>query len=439
METVDRVRADPGAPAFRRFRSCLGEHLLVVPHSRIYDLDPAFAATLDGDPAATEELSATLGETVAGEAALDPVVLPRPQSLSLNVSSSCNLSCGYCYAGQGAFGGAQTAVMNAEVAFRAVERLLAGADPSRPVTIGFLGGEPMVNRALIHEVVGFASNRAVRRGLDVRFSITTNGTLLGTRDIALFRRHPFAVTVSLDGDQVTQDRQRPRANGRGSFSLLARTIAPLLAEPGAAKLAARMTVRAGDFDLEHRLEAIWALGFPEAGVAPLRVAADGSGFRDGDWPAYREALVAGAREELARALEGRPIRLTNFAIALKQIHAGASSPYSCGAGGGYFSVSATGDWYACHRAIGDPEFRLGREGTFDEAKREAFLAARHVHAKTDCRQCWARYLCSGGCHQEAATRSGPACDFIRDWLEFCLASYCELSAARPESFRQSLS
>ena len=128
------------------------------------------------------------------------------------------------------------------------------------------------------------------------------------------------------------------------------------------------------------------------------------------------------------------IRLTNFAVALKQIHAGASSPYACGAGGGYFSVAADGDWYACHRAVGDERYRLGSASTLDENRRRLFLEARHVHAKADCRVCWARYLCSGGCHQEAQARSVASCDFVRDWLDFCLASYCELSSARPRHF-----
>ena len=62
----------------------------------------------------------------------------------------------------------------------------------------------------------------------------------------------------------------------------------------------------------------------------------------------------------------------------------------------------------------------------DPAARRAFVTQRHVHAQLDCRSCWARYLCSGGCHQEASARSTASCDFIRGWLAFCLAAYCEL-------------
>jgi uncharacterized protein len=324
--------------------------------------------------------------------------------------------------------------MTFDVAGAAVRRLLASADPARPITIGFLGGEPLRNRKLVHAIVEFASEHAQAQQLDIRYSITSNGTLITDTDVALFRNHRFAVTISVDGDALAHDTQRPRRNGAGSFAQLAQRVAPLLADPGRAQVAARMTVRSGCLDLAPRLDAIWSLGFSEAGVAPLRVAADNSGLRDEDWPVYLDQLIGVARRELARASRGLPIRLTNFAVALKQIHAGASSPYSCGAGGGYFSVAADGDWYACHRAIGDKDYRLGSASALDSDRRLAFLRERHVHAKADCRVCWARYLCSGGCHQEAQARTPAGCDFIRDWLDFCLTSYCELSSARPEHF-----
>ncbi|MBR0755538.1 SPASM domain-containing protein [Bradyrhizobium jicamae] len=438
MHNVATIAADAAAPLFRRFRSAAGDHLLVVPYTRIFDLPPDLAERLDDDPQETGRLAAMLGQPSAQEHDLGAVVVPAPQSLSLNVSSSCNLSCGYCYADRGGFAGAQAATMTFDVARAAVERLMAEADPSRPITIGFLGGEPLRSRSLINDIVAFAGRHAEQSGLDVRYSMTTNGTLITAADIALFRNNRFAVTVSIDGDALVHDAQRPRLNGAGSFAQLVRRVAPLLADPGQAKVAARMTVRSGCPDLGRRIEGVWSLGFPEAGVAPLRIARDGSELHDDDWPRYLAQLIGVAQGELVRAKSGLPIRLTNLAIALKQIHAGASSPYSCGAGGGYFSVAADGDWYACHRAVGDADYRLGSASQLDAERRRAFLVERHVHAKTDCRLCWARYLCSGGCHQEARARSVAGCDFIRAWLDFCLASYCELSNARPEHFHQPL-
>ena len=409
-----------GAPGIHRFQSRAGSHVLVVPFTRIYDLVGA-----DGEDTI---IAAALGDPVDNEVPLDRIDEPAPQSISLNVSSSCNLSCGYCYAAQGGFGGAQPKPMGWETAQAAIDRLLAGATRAAPVTIGFLGGEPFANRALIHTAVAYAAAEGDRLKHDVRFSVTTNGTLLRADDIEMLRRHPFAVTVSLDGDSALQNEQRPRARGTsGSWADVVEHVGPLLASPGSAKLAARATVTRRNIDIMGRVEAIAALGFPEIGVAPLRVsAAPDLALGDADWNDYLGSLIAAANVELNRLRSGLPIRLTNFAVALKQLHRGASSPYPCGAGGGYFSVGAEGRWYACHRAIGDERFDLGSNAGLDHGRRRDFLLARHVHAQTDCHTCWARYLCSGACHQEAAARTPASCDFIRGWLDFCLTSYCEL-------------
>lgn len=204
------VAVDPAAPLFYRFRSGAGEHVLVVPYSRVFDI-----ASDDGDFTWLGIEAALLAEPAAGEVPLNAISEPAPQSISLNVSSSCNLTCGYCYAARGNFGGAQPAPMEWAIAQAAIDRLVAEADPGAPITIGFLGGEPFVNRWLIHRAVDYAASQAARHRLNIRFSVTTNGTLLEPADIALLRDHSFAVTVSLDGGADVQDRQRPRHNGGG--------------------------------------------------------------------------------------------------------------------------------------------------------------------------------------------------------------------------------
>ena len=435
MESQSVVPGDPSAPKFKMFRSALGEHLLVVPHSRIFDLTEDFRFE-GGVAQVPHSLLDALADAANGEVPVDNVVAPAPQSISLNVSSSCNLSCSYCYASRGSFQGAQPEPMKWEVARGAIDKLLCEADHVAPVTVGFLGGEPFVNRRLIHRAVEYATVEGSRRGLDVRFSVTTNGTLLNDDDRELLRRHRFAVTVSLDGGEQIQNLQRPAPAGqRRSYDLLLNATGALLANPGSAVVAARATVTCGDLNLPERFEAILSLGFREIGFAPLRTAApNGGALRDEDWPKYLDAIVEISRSELAHAYNNHPIRLTNFAVALKQLYRGACSPYPCGAGGGYFSVAANGDWYACHRAIGSQTFHLGNNEGIDSQRRREFLDARHVHAQPACRQCWARYLCSGGCHQEASTRTDSSCGFIRGWLEFCLGAYCELTERKPDFF-----
>jgi len=434
MITQSHSQGDFTAPMFKRFDSHAGPHVLIVPHTRIFDLPADLADRFDRGDTDAVALAHALGATAAGEEALDAVPEPAPQSLSLNVSSACNLSCTYCYADRGSFNGRQSKPMGAVVARNAVDRLFAVADPTQPITIGFLGGEPFINRGLVHDIVAYAEDQAEDRGLDVRFSVTTNATLLTHEDLDLLRNHRFAVTVSIDGNAAIQNVQRPQHNGEGSFEAVYRHIRPLLVDPGRAQIAARATVTSRDLNLERRFAAIRDIGFPEVGFAPLRMSPSGGSLTAGEWPAYLDALIRLSRCELAASLTGRTIALTNLAVALKQLHRGASAPYPCGAGGGYFSVSSDGRWYACHRAVGNADYELGDNQGLQAAKRRHFLEQRHVHAQAECRACWARYLCSGGCHQEAAARTRASCDFIRGWLEFCLTAYCELLERCPNYF-----
>ena len=417
------------APRWRTFTSTVGHHLLVLEHSQVFDISAAlYTALVDLDAAAEAALEPLLAP--GRRLNLDTPMAISPQSISLNVSSSCNLACTYCYAGRGSFAGAQSGGMAWETARAAIDRLLVSCDRTAPATIGFLGGEPFVNRPLIHRIVHYTAARGRALGQDVRFSVTTNGTLLQPADIDLMRHHPFAVTVSIDGGREIQAVQRVGTD----FDRLVANLQPLLTTPGQAKVTARATITRHNLSLIERYDAIRALGFSDIGFSPVRVGAPSEVVGPDDWPQCLQAYVDLGTREMERLLAGQDTAFANLAIALKQIHRGACSPYPCGAGGGYFSVSTDGTWYACHRAIGDADFALGNNAGLDTTKRETFLQLHHVHQQTPCQTCWARYLCSGSCHQEAMARSTASCDFIRDWLDFCLSAYCALLDQRPHWF-----
>jgi len=416
------IAADHPSPPHLLFSSRAGRHLLVSTNTQIYDMP---ATSYDEGSQELSGLLSRLSDQALGAAPLNEISEPDPQSISLNVSSICNLGCGYCYAGGGAFNGAQRNPMSWDIARAAIDKLISSADRSRPVTIGFLGGEPFVARDLIHQVVDYAMRFRERDGLDVRFSVTTNGTQLHDRDVQLLQSHPFAVTVSLDGGPQVHNLNRPTRGGGDSWALAISKIKPLLEDPGQSKIAARATVTTNNLDVEAHFNALCHVGFCEIGFSPLRLGA--SAVRSADhWQTYLTTLIRTADAEIALLRRGRALRLSNLNTALKELHRGAASPYPCGAGGGYFSVASNGDWYACHRAVGNPDFKLGSNDGLDREARRNFLQQRHVDAQVDCATCWARYLCSGGCHQEAASRTPESCDFVRAWLKYCLVAYCEL-------------
>ena len=197
-------------PAWRTFRSRVGAHILVLEGSQIVDIDPD-----DLDSVTATDLDAYFAFGASLELSAVPSV--PAQNISLNLTSACNLTCDYCYAGHGRFGGAQTGSMTPQTAEHAVDRLLAGCDRRARATIGFLGGEPFLRRDLLAHVVAYASRAARELRQDIVFSVTTNGTLLTSLDRQLLRSYPFALTVSLDGGHRTHDRHRTTASGAGSW------------------------------------------------------------------------------------------------------------------------------------------------------------------------------------------------------------------------------
>jgi uncharacterized protein len=321
------------------------------------------------------------------------------------------------------------------VAFAAIDRLLESTRSPR-VTIGFIGGEPFLNRAVLARSVVYARARAAPRGIAVGFSVTTNGTLLRAEDVALLRDHAFAVTVSLDGDAAAHDRHRPTKAGLGSYASALQALAPLLKDPGAARVVARATVTRDDLRVAERVRALLNEGFLEVGVSPARTSPRPDlVLGSEDWGAFLAEMIRAADLEVDRVRAHRgaePFRFSNLGIALKEIHRGACRSLPCGAGKGYVSVSAEGSYFTCHRTIDDPRFALGDAGRGPSPEARArFIEARHVDRQEPCRSCWARYLCGGGCHAEVMTVGREGCDYVRGWLERCLRIYNETITEYP--------
>ena len=421
-----------GAPPW--FHLVPGSRPLVwlVGGSQLFAVDPSdFEQLAAGDQAALDALSAV---TVAAPAWESEVPEP-PAAMALALAQSCNLSCSYCYADEGQFGG-RSRRMPVDVARRAVDSLVEGAG-GRRVTLGFIGGEVLLHREALHDVVAYAEQQAAAAGVAIGFSITTNGTLVTPADVALFRSHPFAVTVSLDGGREANDAHRRARRGTGSFDDAVAGVADLLAEPGRAKVAARATVTRHDLDVQERVEALAAAGFAEIGVSPLRTGPDlEARFLPTDWSPFLAEMVRAADVEVARVGAGQPPRFTNLSNALREIHRGSARPLPCGSARSYVAVGADGDFWTCHRTIDDPAYRLGDldEG-LSSAARQAFLDRRQVDAQEPCRSCWARYLCGGGCHAEVDVVGREGCDYIRGWLEHCIALYADGQARNPEVLR----
>jgi uncharacterized protein len=414
-----------------------GPHLLLVDGSRLFKIDEDLSGRLAAAAAdGRETVRAVLTQHGLGRNRFigdEPLADPPLRALSLAVAERCNLGCTYCYAEGGSFGGAARN-MPWEVAEASVRRLFAQVGRGERVTLAFLGGEPLTNRSVIRRATELAVAIAGEGGIPIGFSITTNGTLLTPDDAEFFERYGFAVTVSLDGIGAVHDRLRPTKGGRGTYDKVIANVQPLLARQRRMQVSARVTVTPANLGLRATLDHFIALGFHTVGFSPMLSAPTRRGeMQAPDLDVLLEEMIACGREFERRTLAGESYPFANMLTALEEIHRGTHRPYPCGAGAGYFGVSASGGLFACHRFVEDEAGSMGHvsEGV-DRERQRRWLAQRMVDRQEPCRSCWARYLCGGGCHYEVIHRGRPACDYIRGWLDYALGAYVRLSAQRPD-------
>jgi uncharacterized protein len=431
----------PRSADIHLFETDDGRHLFITNGSRLFDIDPALFARLGAaiSTGRVDELLVGAGADLPLLVDDRPLTPPRIHALSLAVAQKCNLGCTYCYAQQGEFGGAAKN-MPIETANRAVDLLLSEAGDGGKATLAFLGGEPLVNRSVVQAATQRAAALARRRGIALSFSITTNGTLLTSADAAFFEAYGFAVTISLDGPREAHDRLRPYQSGAGSFDRIMRNLRPLLSNQRRMQVSARVTVTPSNLGLRQTLDDFIAAGFHSVGFSPMLSAPGGRGeMQPDDLVRMLDGMIDCGRTFEQRLVANERYPFANMTNAMREIHRGTHRPYPCGAGAGYLGVSADGELAACHRFIGDQEGVMGTLDGVDRDRQSRWLTERHVHRQAPCNECWARYLCGGGCHHEVIRRGRPACDYIRGWLHYCMTAYLRLSRHRPDWFAMAAS
>ncbi len=429
---VHMQSARPRSPHVHVWRNDEQAHLLVVNGSQLFDLTPEMEQQIaraieQGDETG---LLARLG--IDGRPLINdqpPTEIPI-HAFSLAIAQKCNLGCTYCYAQQGDFGG-PAKNMPLETALQAVDTLVAQTPRGGKFNLAFMGGEPLINRQVLVAATLHAQQLAGERGVTPSFSITTNGTLLTEQDADFFEQHGFAVTLSLDGMGETHDKlrpfkgERPDGSQRGSFERIMKNVRPMLSAQRQMQVTARVTVTPQNLALRSALDGFLAEGFHSVGFSPMLNAPNGQGEMDRDnLEIMLEEMIDCGREFERKTLLGQRYAFANMLNAMREIGKGTHRPYPCGAGAGYMGVSASGELSACHRFVDDANGALGDLSLgVDASKQTKWLTERHVHQQSPCNDCWARYLCGGGCHHEVIGRGRTACDYVRGWLEFCMGVY----------------
>lgn len=387
------------------------------------------------------------------------------KALCLLVSHSCNLNCDYCFAAQGKFKG-KAGLMSFETGKRALDFLVEHSGDRRNLEVDFFGGEPLLNFEVCKQLVAYARSIEKEKNKNFRFTLTTNGIGITDEVIEWANKECYNVVLSLDGRKEVNDRFRVDLSGEGSYERIVPKFQEFVKRRGGKGYYIRGTYTHlnTDFtrDIFHMAD---DLGFTELSMEPVvcaaenflgaegcsstdkAIEAESCSFADGenpaaggisstertaltkeDLPVLKEQYEILAKDMIRRRREGKPITFYHYMLDLEEGPCIYKRISGCGAGTEYLAVTAWGELYPCHQFVNDPGYKLGNiwDGLDNEALQEEFKLC-NVYAKPECKDCWARLYCAGGCSANALHATGDihgayelGCELFKKRIECAL-------------------
>ncbi len=339
------------------------------------------------------------------------------KAMCLHVAHDCNLKCKYCFASQGNFKGDRS-MMSLETGKKALEFLAKNSGKRRNLEVDFFGGEPLMNFQVVKDLVAYGRELEKNCNKNFRFTITTNGVLLDDEKMAFINENMENVVLSLDGRKPVNDEMRLTISGEGSYDVILPKIKRMVELRGEKDYYVRGTFTSKNTDFGKDAMEFHKNGFKKISIEPV-VAPDKM-----DYALKKEHMsdVLKEYEDFSRDYiklkrEDPDFMFFHFMIDLEQGPCVIKRAVGCGAGSEYVAITPEGDIYPCHQFVGEKDFLLGdlESGIVNVELRERFKNA-NVYTKKECRECWARFYCSGGCHANAHYAHG---DILRPYELGC--------------------
>lgn len=320
------------------------------------------------------------------------------KALCLHIAHDCNLACRYCFAEEGEYKG-RRALMSYEVGKKALDFLMDHSGSRRNLEVDFFGGEPLMNFEVVKQLVAYGREQEKARDKKFRFTLTTNGVLLNDEVMEFANKEMSNVVLSIDGRKEVNDFMRPFRNGSGSYDRILPKFQKLAETRKQADYYVRGTFTHFNTDFSKDVLHLADMGFKQISVEPVVASPkEDYAIRKEDIPIICEEYDRLAREMIKRKKEGRGFQFFHFMIDLSGGPCVAKRLSGCGSGTEYLAVTPWGDFYPCHQFVGTEEFLMGNvsDGIQNTALRDEFKCC-NVYAKEKCRDCFAKFYCSGGC------------------------------------------
>jgi uncharacterized protein len=320
------------------------------------------------------------------------------KALCLHIAHDCNLACKYCFAEEGEYHG-RRALMSFEVGKKALDFLVANSGNRVNLEVDFFGGEPLMNWDVVKQLVEYGRSLEKANNKKFRFTLTTNGVLLNDEIMEYLNKEMSNVVLSLDGRKEVNDNMRPFRTGKGSYDLIVPKFQKLADSRNQTDYYVRGTFTRDNLDFSEDVKHFADLGFKQMSIEPVvGPEEDPYSIREKDLPQIMEEYDKLALEYIKREKEGNGFNFFHFMIDLNQGPCVYKRLSGCGSGTEYLAVTPWGDFYPCHQFVGDEDFLMGNvdEGIIRDDLVGKFSNC-NVYSKEKCKNCFAKFYCSGGC------------------------------------------
>ncbi len=333
--------------------------------------------------------------------------MPVVKALCLHIAHDCNLKCKYCFAEEGEYHGKRS-LMSFETGKKAIDFLIKASGTRRNLEVDFFGGEPLLNFNVVKDIVEYARSVENENNKNFRFTITTNGILLDDEIQRYVNENMHNVVLSIDGRKSVNDSMRVRAGGQGSYDTIVPKFIKLAESRNQSDYYVRGTFTRNNIDFSNDVLHLADLGFKQISVEPV-VADEKESYslRAEDLSAVFEEYEKLAKEMLRRKKNGNGFNFFHFMIDLTGGPCVTKRLVGCGSGTEYLAVTPDGELYPCHQFVGMEQFKLGdiESGIVNIDLRAKFENC-NVYSKPKCKDCWAKFYCSGGCVANSFNTNG---------------------------------